>query len=242
MYEVSANINDVSLKKIPLNSDFQLNVNAILGNIISKTKLIFICSPNNPTANTIARTDIIKIIENFKGIVVIDEAYIDFSTERSFSLDLDKYPNIVVLQTFSKAWGLANLRLGIAYASTQIIEIFNKVKPPYNVNGLSQQLAIEALNNVEKKNKYVQDIIAEREKLVKELKKISFIEKIYPSDANFLLVKTPNGNLIYDKLIASKVIVRNRSNVPLCENCLRITVGTPEENKKLIDELLNIKL
>lgn len=237
MYEVSANINDIKLIKVSLTSDFQLDTNGILKAITSKTKLIFLCSPNNPTGNLLKRNDIYQILNNFNGLVVIDEAYIDFASEPSFTLELDKFPNLVVLQTFSKAWGLANLRLGIAYASEEIIDIFNKVKPPYNVNGVSQSLAIEALNNEEKKNKDVEKIITEREKLKKELLELPYVTQIYPTDANFLLVKTTNGNAVYDFLIEHKVIVRNRSNVTLCEGCIRITIGTEKENATLIEKM-----
>ncbi|MFN0048928.1 MAG: histidinol-phosphate transaminase [Cytophagales bacterium] len=245
MYEVSANINDVKLKKVPLNADFDIEVDRILAFVDENTKMIILCSPNNPTGNHLKTADIVKIIETFSGIVALDEAYIDFADEKSLLPFLLDYPNLVIMQTFSKAWGLANLRLGMAFASTEIIKIMNKVKPPYNINGVSQKMVLEALGNEIKKNEYVANILIERELLKKELEKLPIVTKIYPTDANFMLVKTNNGNKIYDYLITQKVIVRNRSTVSQIEECLRITVGTKEENEILISalqqyELLNV--
>lgn len=237
MYEVSANINDVLVKKVNLTSDFQLNISAILNAIDDKTKLIFICSPNNPTANSINKNDVLTLIEKFQGIVVVDEAYIDFSTEKSFIEYLNSYSNIVVLQTLSKAWGLAAIRLGILIAHQEIIQIMNKVKPPYNVNLLTQKVALEALSKVQHKEQWVKEILQERKKLEHQLSEINCVKHIYSSDANFILVKVSDAKAIYNYLVEHKIIVRDRSSVALCENCLRITVGTKIENEKLINSL-----
>lgn len=237
MYEVSANINDVQLKKVNLTEDYQLNLEGIAEAIDKNTKLIFICSPNNPTGNSINREDIETILANFNGIVVIDEAYINYSRQKSFIQELTEYANLVVLQTLSKAWGLAALRVGMAFASEEIIEIFNRVKPPYNINEASQQLALEALENVEKVNGWIKETLKERDHLVLSLKNFDFVLDIYPSDANFILVKTTDANKIYDFLVNQGIIVRNRNKVELCEGCLRITVGTPLENEMLINSL-----
>lgn len=238
MYEVSANINDVEVKKVNLKNDFQLDLNTIIDAIDDvKTKLIFICSPNNPTANNIHRKDVITLIEKFNGIVVVDEAYIDFSSQKSFLEYLDKYPNLLVMQTLSKAWGLAAIRLGILYAQEDIIKIMNKVKPPYNVNELTQKTAIKALNNKYQKEQWVNEVLAQRKKIEKQLAEIKCIEKLYPSDANFVLAKVTDAKRIYNYLVEHKIIVRDRSNVALCQNCLRISVGTKHENEKLIAAL-----
>jgi histidinol-phosphate aminotransferase len=237
MYEVSANINDIALQKVPLTDDYQLNLDGIAETINQHTKLIFICSPNNPTGNSIHREDIETILANFNGLVVVDEAYINFSRQKSFIQELTEYPNLVVLQTLSKAWGLAGLRVGMAFASEEIIEVFNKVKPPYNINEASQKLALEALNNVEQVNNWIKTTLTERDRLVLELKDMEFVLDIYPSDANFILVKTTDANNIYNFLVDQGIIVRNRSSVILCEGCLRITVGTPLENTSLLTHL-----
>lgn len=237
MYEVSANINDVSIKKVPLTPDYQLNLEEIAAAIDEHTKLIFICSPNNPTANSINREDIETILANFSGLVVIDEAYINYSRQKSFIQELTEYSNLVVLQTLSKAWGLAGLRVGMAFASEEIIEVFNRVKPPYNINEASQQLALEALNNIDQVNEWIKETITQREKLVSDLAKLTFVTKIYPSDANFVLVKTTDARGIYNYLVEKGIIVRDRSKIELCEGSLRITVGTPAENDKLIEAL-----
>ncbi|MDF3078547.1 MAG: histidinol-phosphate transaminase [Sphingobacteriaceae bacterium] len=239
MYEVSANINDVAIRKVHLTPDYQLNMEAIAEAIDQNTKMIFICSPNNPTGNSIDREDVETILANFNGIVVIDEAYINYSRQKTFIQELTEYSNLVVLQTLSKAWGLAGLRIGMAFASEEIIEVFNKVKAPYNVNEASQKLALEALNNIEQVNSWIKETVAEREKLVAELAKLPVVQKIYPSDANFILVKTTNARAIYNHLVKQGIIVRDRSKVELCEGSLRITVGTPEENKKLVEALEN---
>ncbi|MGE7776867.1 histidinol-phosphate transaminase [Chitinophaga sp. NPDC101104] len=240
MYEVSANINDIEIRKAPLTEEFQLDLEAIESAIDENTKLIFICSPNNPTANAIDKEAIEMILNNFEGIVVVDEAYINFSRHKSFIQELTEYPNLVVLQTLSKAWGLAALRMGMAFASEDIINIFNKIKPPYNINQASQELALEALGNVEQVNAWIKETVEEREKLTGELAKLSIVEKVYPSDANFLLVKTIDAKGIYSILTNQGIIVRDRSKVELCAGCLRITIGTPEENVTLLQALQNI--
>lgn len=237
MYEVSANINDVEVRKIPLRSDYQLNMEAIAEAIDDHTKIIFICSPNNPTGNSIDRQDIETIIANFNGLVVIDEAYINYSRQKTFIQELTEYSNLVILQTLSKAWGLAGLRVGMAFASEELIEVFNKVKPPYNINEASQELALEALQNVDQVNNWIKETVAERNKLIEELSQCALVIKIYPSDANFILVKTTNPKAIYSYLVSLGIIVRDRSKVELCDGCLRITIGTPQENIELLNAL-----
>jgi histidinol-phosphate aminotransferase len=241
MYEVSANINDVKLKRVNLTGDYQLNLEGIAEAIDKNTKLIFICSPNNPTGNSINREDIETLLANFNGLVVIDEAYVNFSRQKTFIQELTEYANMVVLQTLSKAWGLAALRVGMAFASEEIIEIFNKVKPPYNINEASQKLALEALQNVDQVNDWIKEILKERDALVLALKNFDFVIDIYPSDANFVLVKTVDADGIYQYLTEKGIIVRNRNKVALCEGCLRITVGTNEENQALINSLKKLK-
>jgi histidinol-phosphate aminotransferase len=203
----------------------------------SQTKLLFLCSPNNPTANSFNAGKIETLIKKFTGIVVIDEAYIDFSSQESWTRRLNEFPNLIVIQTLSKAYGLAGIRLGACYSSTKIISVLNKIKPPYNVNQLTQETALKALQNRIKTNNEIAIIISERNKLIIDLEEISFIVKIYPSDANFLLVKVDNAIVRYEQLVEHGIIVRNRTNLPLCENCLRFTVGTKEENKKLMNTL-----
>ncbi len=238
MYEVSANINDVRIQKVPLTAEeFQLDTENILKSINDNTKLIFVCCPNNPTGNGVKWNSIKTILENFNGIVVIDEAYINFAGYRSLIPELLNYPNLVILQTLSKAWGLAGLRVGMAFASEDIIAVFNKIKPPYNINSASQKLVLEALQNTVKVNEQIKTIVEERKKISFELSGLWFVVKVYPSEANFLLVKTTNPTSIYNYLTSKQIIVRNRSKVELCEGCLRITVGTKEENKLLIETL-----
>jgi len=239
MYGVSASINAVETISIPLTEDFQLQNEKVLEVVSEKSKILFICSPNNPSGNSLNPDEIEELIQKFPGIVVIDEAYVDFMSGESFVKKLEDYPNLVVLQTFSKAWGLASLRLGMAFANEEIISILNKIKPPYNISGLTQKTVLEALDNIDKMKKMVADILTQREELKKELESLAGVIKVYPSDANFLLVKVPNANKAYQDLIDRKVILRNRSNVLLCENCLRITIGTKEENQILIAELKN---
>ena len=237
MYEVLANTNDVGLIKISLLDNYQPNVDEILKAQNSQTKLLFLCSPNNPTANSFNADKIETLIKKFTGIVVIDEAYIDFSSQESWTRRLNEFPNLIVIQTLSKAYGLAGIRLGACYSSTKIISVLNKIKPPYNINQLTQQTALKALQNSIKTNNEIAIIISERNKLIIDLEEISFIVKVYPSDANFLLVKVDNAIVRYHQLIEHEIIVRNRTNLPLCENCLRFTVGTKEENKKLMNTL-----
>lgn len=241
MYQVSANINDVEARKVNLTEEFQLNMEGIAEAIDENTKLIFICSPNNPTGNSINREDVETLLTNFKGIVVVDEAYINFSRQKTFIQELTEYANLVVLQTLSKAWGLAGLRVGMAFASEEIIEVMNKVKPPYNVNEASQQLALQALANVDQVNSWIKETLVQRDIIVLGLKDFDFVVDIYPSDANFILVKTTDPKGIYNFLVQKGIIVRDRSKVELCEGCLRITVGTPSENEILLKTLQDFK-
>lgn len=241
MYEVSANINDIQTKKVSLTADYQLNLEGISEAIDEHTKMIFICSPNNPTGNSINRDDVETLLANFNGLVVVDEAYINFSRQKTFIQELTEYSNLVVLQTLSKAWGLAGLRIGMAFASEEIIEVMNKVKPPYNINEASQQLALKALNNVDQVNQWIRETLAQRDKLVLALKDLEFVLDIYPSDANFILVKTTDPKSIYNFLVERGIIVRDRSKIDLCEGSLRITIGTPAENEILINTLKQYK-
>ncbi len=241
MYKVLANINNIENREILLNSDFEPNVEEILNSVDQNTKMIFLCSPNNPTGNSFSEEKIIHILENFKGLVIIDEAYIDFSTEESWLNKLEQYPNLVITQTLSKAFGMAGIRLGICYASVEIIEILNKIKPPYNVNELTQLRALDRVLNKEKVDSEISDLLKERALLSEALVEVNFIEKIYPSDANFILVKVDDANKRYDQLLEKGIVIRNRTTQPLCENTLRFTVGTGEENKKLIEALKSIE-
>lgn len=237
MYEVYAHINDVQVKEVPLLPGYQLNLDGIENVVDANTKIIFLCSPNNPTGNSLEREDIEIVLNNFEGIVVIDEAYINYSRHRSFVAELKDYPNLVVMQTFSKAWGLAALRLGMNFASIEIIDVLNKIKPPYNINQATQELALKALDHLEDVNTMIKETVKEREALVKALVQLPLVEKVYPSDANFVLVKMEDASVVYTYLKEKGIIVRNRSNVILCENCLRITVGTPGQNKQLLEAL-----
>lgn len=238
MYSVCANINNVKLISVQLDNDYFLEADAILKNVTPSTKLIFLCSPNNPSGNLLNKDEIIKIITNFEGIVAIDEAYIDFAEDEGFVPLLNTYDNIVVLQTLSKAWGMAGLRLGMAFASEEIIDVMTKVKYPYNINCAGQHLVLEELTiNRAKKEAELKEIISEREILKVELSKIKYIEKVYPSDANFILIKVPEATKLYNFLISKTVIVRNRSRITGCADTLRLTVGTPEENITLLNLL-----
>ncbi len=237
MYEVSAHINDVTLRKVPLTAGFQLDLDALGAAVDEHTKLIFLCSPNNPTGNALERRDIEAVLNNFPGIVVIDEAYINYSRHRSFIQELTEYPNLVVMQTLSKAWGLAALRVGMAFSSTVIVGVMNKIKPPYNINQASQELALTALGNVEQVNEWIRETVRERESLAEALVGLPVVRRVYPSDANFLLVQTTDPHGIYEFLVNKGIIVRDRSRVMLCEGCLRITVGTPPENRALIEAM-----
>jgi len=237
MYEVSASINDVQVKKVPLKPDFQLNLPAIEEAVDDHTKMIFLCSPNNPTGNAINREDIEIILNNYFGLVVLDEAYINFSRFRSFSQELNEYPNLVILQTLSKAWGLAALRVGMAFTSSAIIEVMNRIKPPYNISQASQELVLKSLEEVEQVNHMIQEIVSQRDELKKILENIDGIQTVYPSDANFLLVKVRNARPLYEYLLTKGIVVRDRSHISLCEGCLRITIGTVPENKTLVTEI-----
>lgn len=237
MYQVAADINNVSVNKIPLTEEFQIDTENVLKNIAPETKLLFICSPNNPSGNILNRKSILTLLKKFNGIIIIDEAYIDFSNEKSWINELNSFNNLVVLQTFSKAWGLANIRVGMAFGDKRVISVLNKIKYPYNVNGVSQQLIANSLDYESRKNDIVKDIILERDKLAEDLLSIPFIEHVFPSDSNFVLTKVTNANEVYDYLLINKIIVRNRSNMIHCKECLRFTVGTTEENKKLIEVL-----
>ena len=238
MYEVSANINDVEVRKAPLLDDFQLNLAHIETLTNEYTKIIWICSPNNPTGNSLNRQDIEMVLNNFNGIVVIDEAYINFSKQKSFIQELPEYPNLLVLQTFSKAWGLAGLRLGLAFASTDIIQIMNKVKPPYNISQVAQELVLQAVREVEQVNDMITELVSMRDALSEVLAQMPVVEKVYPSDANFILVKVKEARRVYQFLLSKSIVVRDRSNVLLCNDCLRITIGTEQENTALVDALI----
>lgn len=237
MYKVCAAINDVEYRKVLLNADFQFNTKELLAATDEHTKVIWICSPNNPTGNLMDSGELIALLDEFKGIVVLDEAYIDFAGQESFSAQLEKHPNLIILQTFSKAWGSASIRLGMAFASVEIISVFNKIKYPYNVNLLTQEKALEMLKDEELVQNWVEATLVEREKMVAELSKLKMVQHIYPTDANFLLVKVDDANGTYQKLVDKGIIVRNRNSVSLCLGCLRITVGTKEENETLLEEL-----
>jgi len=237
MYEVCAEINAVQVKKVPLTQNFQLNLGAIEEAIDANTKLIFVCSPNNPTGNSINRDDIEVLLNNFDGLVIIDEAYINYAKQKTFIPELTEYANLVILQTLSKAWGLAGLRLGMAFAGEPVINYFNKVKYPYNINTATQQLAIEALGNISSVNNWTKTTVEQKGLLQEELLKLPFTQYVYPSDANFILVKMRAARNIYEYLSGKGIIVRDRSKVILCDDSLRITIGTPEENKQLIEAL-----
>ncbi len=237
MYEVAANTNDIALRKIPLTSMFQIDLETLESSIDAQTKLIFICSPNNPTGNTIDRETVMMILNNFNGLIIVDEAYINYSKQRSFIADLIEYPNLIVLQTFSKAWGLAALRLGMAYASEAIIHYFNKIKYPYNINLATQQMALQALDEVATINEWIRHTVEQREWLAIQLDALPQTDIVYPSDANFLLVKIKNAHLLWHFLVDKGIIVRDRSRVTLCDDCLRVTVGTPDENIELMEAI-----
>ena len=240
MYNVSANINNIEVIKQPLINDFQISLNQLQPYLdFEDLKIIFICSPNNPTGNSINPEDIEYILENFEGIVIVDEAYIDFSSQASFIKNIDKYNNLIVSQTFSKAWGLAGVRVGVAYASEEIIKLYNRVKPPYNVSTLNQEAVLKSLDNLEEVTENIDTILLERTKLKEALSTLSIVKKIYPTDANFLLVEVDDANKTYQYLIEKKVIIRNRNTQ--VDNCIRITVGTANENAKLVEVLKQIE-
>lgn len=235
MYEVLANVNAIETNRVELSETFQPKVEHILKASNANSKILFLCSPNNPTGNSFNRSEVEKLLIEFKGIVVIDEAYIDFSEQESWSKKLNEFPNLIITQTLSKAYGMAGIRLGICYASAEIISILNKIKPPYNINELTQQKAIEQLNKVNLVTEQIEQLLKERQSLVEELEVLPFVTKVYPSDANFILIKVDDANKRYNQLMAKGIIIRNRTNQPLCENCLRLTIGTSVENRRLIE-------
>lgn len=239
MYQVCADINNVEAREVLLTDDFQLDVEGILSAIDENTKLLFICSPNNPTGNNMNRLDIEILLNNFNGIVFIDEAYINFSKQKPFLRELTEYENLIVAHTLSKAWGLAALRLGLGFASEKIIDLFNKVKPPYNINQSSQRLGLHALLSIKEVNENIKKTVEQREWVSRELQRFEFIKKIFPSDTNFILAEVDNADKLYQYLLLQRIIIRNRTKEPLCKNCIRITIGTIEENKKLINALEN---
>lgn len=237
MYQVCADINDVEVRKVALNENYDIRLDETLSAIDENTKVIFICSPNNPTGNNLNPRSIYKLMDAFDGLVVVDEAYIDFSNSITYVRELSNRPNLVVLQTFSKAWGMAGLRLGMAFAAAEIIEVLNKIKYPYNINEATQEYALGALSNILGKEDMVQEILFQREWMREELMSLRIVEKVYHSEANFLFVKMEEAHEVYKKLIEKKIIVRDRSSVQLCDDCLRISIGTAEENQRLISEL-----
>jgi len=237
MYKVCAEMNDVEYRKVLLNENFDIEAYNIMDSTNIHTKIIWFCSPNNPTGNNLNRDEILKVLQWFRGIVVIDEAYSDFSEQESFLTQLKNYSNLVVLQTFSKAWGNAAARLGMAFASPAIIDVLNKIKYPYNISLLTQRHALYVMQEPEKVKEWVASLLEERGKLISLLKKVSVVEKIYPTNANFVLIKVSNAKNIYRELIRKGIVVRNRSNIALCDDCLRVTVGTADENKAFINEL-----
>ena len=237
MYSVCAEVNAVNVQQVLLTADYDIDLETFPKTFDATTKIIFLSSPNNPTGNLLDRDKILEVLKRFYGLVVVDEAYIDFAKSKSFLKDLKKYPNLVVLQTFSKAWGLAGLRLGVCYASEEIIKVLNKIKYPYNINSRTQELVLEALDNKYRTDIWVDEILAERDTLIRALKNLSITEKVFPSDANFLLVRVKDALNTYEHLVRDGIIVRDRSKVMLCYNCLRISVGTAEENEKLVKSL-----
>ncbi|GJM28549.1 MAG: histidinol-phosphate aminotransferase [Cyclobacteriaceae bacterium] len=240
MYKVSAAINDVAVREVSLDQSFELNAKRILESATRNTKIVFLCSPNNPSGNLMDPSEVSMILDGFDGIVVIDEAYIEFAASEGFLAQSTAYPRLVVMQTFSKAWGLAGIRLGVGYTSTEMMHYLNKVKPPYNINQLTQKQALAAMEGAHEINMLVAKVQNAREYLRKEISQMGFVEKVYPSDANFLLVKMQEPRAVFDTLIENQVVVRDRSTVRYCEGCLRITVGTEEENTRLVDVLKRI--
>ena len=237
MYHVAADTNDIEVIKVSLTKEFELDSKQVLEAVNEKTKLIFLCSPNNPSGNSLNKEAMLEIIQNFNGLVIVDEAYIDFAPGKSLLPEINKYPNLVILQTFSKAWGMAGIRLGMAFATVEIIQVLNKIKYPYNINILTQKKALELLGNKEQVDIWVKKLIEEREKMAKYLAKLHFVTKIYPSDANFLLVSMIDARAIYNYLVENGIIVRDRSKIHLCDNSLRITIGTMDEDIVLLQAL-----
>ena len=237
MYKVLANINCITLREVYLDIDFQLVIKNIFNQLSDQTKAIFLCSPNNPSGNSFDREDLLTLVQSFDGLVVVDEAYIDFSTQDSLIGELSNYPNLIITQTLSKAYGMAGIRLGICIASEEIIAILNKIKPPYNINTLTQERSIDSLQDQESIQAQIKQLMDERGRLYEQLQGVSFVEKVYPSDANFLLVRVDDADKRYTQLIENDIVVRNRSQQYGCENCLRFSVGTADENKILIKTL-----
>ena len=237
MYEVCADINNVEYRSVMLDDQYQVSAAKLLAAADSNTKAIWICSPNNPTGNSINRTEIVKVLERFEGLVIVDEAYIDFSSEKSILHELSQYPNLIVLHTMSKAWGSAAIRLGMAFAQKEIIDIFNKVKYPYNVNQLTQEQALSRLEDTVSVDRWVRMLIQERGRLMQAFAELPVCVKVYPTDANFFLAKMTDAQKIYDYLVEKGIIVRNRTRITLCHNCLRVTIGTKDENSELLGAL-----
>ena len=240
MYGVLANLNAIENREVLLNEMFEPQVDKILAKVDQNTKIIFLCSPNNPTGNSFADESIVTLLKNFNGIVVLDEAYVDFSDKESWLQEINDYPNLVITQTLSKAFGMAGIRLGILYAATEIITVLNKIKPPYNINELTQQKALDRIVNFDIVKSEITNILSEKEVLIKQLLEVSFIQKIFPTDANFILIKVDDANKRYRQILEKGIVIRNRTNDALCENCLRITIGTTIENKKLIEVLKSL--
>ena len=242
MYQVCAEVNDVEFRKMLLDVYYQFKASSLLSAMDENTKAMFICSPNNPTGNSLCRKEIESLLKKFDGLVVVDEAYIDFSSSESLLKDLEQYPNLIVLQTFSKAWGCAAIRLGMAFASPEIIAIFNKIKYPYNVNRLTQEEAIKVLKQPEQIKEWVNTLLEERTRVMEEIVKLPCCVRVFPTDANFFLAKVYEATQIYNYLVGEGIIVRNRTNVALCNDCLRITIGTKEENDALLDALRKVEV
>jgi histidinol-phosphate aminotransferase len=240
MYEVSAHIHDVEVRRAPLNENFELDLAAIEDLVDAQTKIIWICSPNNPTGNAFNRHNIEMILNNFEGLVVIDEAYVNFSRQQSFIRELTEYPNLVILQTLSKAWGLAGLRLGMAFASELVVDVMNRIKPPYNIGQATQEIVLQALGGTTVVNEMIREIVRMRNELAGGISRLSSVMNVYPSEANFLLVKIKHAHAVYAELLKEGIVVRDRSSAPGCSDCLRITVGTKEQNDKLLNTLGNI--
>ena len=237
MYQVAADINNVELRKVLLTDVFELDVEALLAMCDERTKLLFICSPNNPTGNRFREKDVLALMKRFEGIVVLDEAYIDFAPEKSWLNRLKQYPNLVILQTLSKAWGMAGIRLGMAFASKEIVDVLSRIKYPYNINSLTQDKALEILDNVSEKTVWIEQILSERARMEIALAKCSFVRIVFPSDANYLLVKVDDADAVYNFLLDRQIVIRNRSSVALCHQCLRITIGQTVENNLLLEAL-----
>ena len=241
MYQVCAHINDIEYRKVELDENFQFKAEKLLEACDENTKLIFLCSPNNPTGNSLDRNEIMTLIKAFQGIVIVDEAYADFSKLPSLLADLNEYPNLLIFQTFSKAWGCAAIRLGMAFASEAIIEIFNKIKYPYNINLLTQQEAIRIMEQHYQVNIWIQSLLEERTRFIEEFKKLKCCKHVYPTDANFFLTRVSNAKAIYDYLVSKGIIVRNRTHITLCQDCLRITIGTRPENNAVLEALITLE-